>query len=161
MKYSFFILVGVLFLTLPAFSELSDADLQRIKEIVKLEVTESELRIQSEIKTEIKTVINEAKTDITEYINTKLKGIDDRLNLMSAFLVAIMASILAAIVLPQVVNSLKQRGQEDLLTEIKKLRSEIIAIKQRGQEDLQTEIKALRSEIEHLKQTGNPQPDST
>ena len=41
------------------------------------------------------------------------------------------------------------------------LRSEIIAIKQRGQEELLTEIKALRSEIEHLKQFGNPQPEST
>ncbi len=156
MKYPVFILVGILFLTLPAFSELSDADLQRIKEIVKLEVTESELRIQSEIKTEIKTAINESKTDITEYIDTKLKGVDDRLNLMSAFLVAIMAIILAAIVIPQVINAIKQRGQEDLQTEIKKLRAEIIAIKQRGQEDLQTEIKALRAEIEHLKKTSNP-----
>ncbi len=157
MKYSVFILVGILFLTLPAFSELSDADLQRIKEIVKLEVTESELRTNSEIKS----AINEAKTDITEYIDTKLKGVDDRLNLMSAFLVAIMALIVVAIGLPQLIIAIKQRGQEELQTEIKALRSEIIAIKQRGQEDLQTEIKALRSEIEHLKQTGNPQPDST
>ncbi len=146
MKYSIFTLVGILFLTLPAFSELSESDLQRIKEIVKLEVTESELRIRSELKTEIKSAINESEKHKIEHIDTKLKGVDDRLkgvddklNLMSAFLVAIMALIVVAIGLPQL----------------------IIAIKQRGQEDLKTEITALRTEIEHLKQTVNLQPDST
>ncbi len=157
MKYSVFILAGILFLTSPAFSELSAADLQRIKEIVKLEVTESEQRIRSEIKS----AINNSEERMKEHIDTTLKRVDDRLNIMSAFLVAIMASIVAVIGLPQLIIAIKQRGQEELQTEIKMLRSEIIAIKQRGQEELLTEIKALRSEIEHLKQFGNPQPEST
>ena len=58
---------------------------------------------------------------------------------MTAFLVTIMALIVVAIGLPQL----------------------IIAVKQRGQEELQTEIKMLRSEIEQLKQSGNPKPEST
>ncbi|MDE0086954.1 MAG: hypothetical protein OXU23_14635 [Candidatus Poribacteria bacterium] len=37
MKNLILILVGMLILTLPAFSELSDSDIERIKEIVKVE----------------------------------------------------------------------------------------------------------------------------
>lgn len=135
MKYSVFFLVGVLYLTLPAFSELSESDLQRIREIVKVEVNESEKRIRAEIKTSI----DESEKRMKEYIDTKLEGFDDRVNLISAFLVAIMALIVVAIGLPQV----------------------IIAIKQRNQEELRVEIKQLREEIELLKQEASPHPEST
>jgi hypothetical protein len=74
-----------------------------------------------------------------DYIATKLDGIDDRVNLIAALSVVIMALIVIAIGLPQL----------------------IIAIKQRGQDELRTELKELRAEIELLKQSSKPHPESS
>ena len=135
MKNLILIFVGMLILAPPAVSELSDSDIERIREIVKVEVTESEQRLRIEIKTAIDT----SKKDMREYIDTKMDGLDDRVNLIAALLVATMALIVIAIGLPQL----------------------IIAIKQRGQDELRTELKELRAEIEHLKQSNKPHPESS
>ena len=135
MKNLILIFVGMLILAPPAVSELSDSDIERIREIVKVEVTESEQRLRIEIKTAIDT----SKKDMREYIDTKMDGLDDRVNLIAALLVATMALIVIAIGLPQL----------------------IIAIKQRGQDELRTELKELRAEIELLKQSSKPHPESS
>ncbi len=133
MKNVILIIAGILILASPAVSELSDSDIERIREIVKVEVTESEQRLRGEITT----AINTSDKQMKDYIDTKLDGIDDRVNLIAALLVAIMALIVVAIGLPQL----------------------IIAIKQRGQDELRTELKELRAEIEHLKQSSKPHPE--
>ncbi len=135
MKNVILIFVGMLILAPPAFSDLTDSDIERIREIVKVEVTESEQRLRGEITT----AINTSDKQMKDYIDTKLGGIDDRVNLIAALLVAIMALIVIAIGLPQL----------------------IIAIKQRGQDELRTELKELRTEIEILKQSSKPHPESS
>ena len=135
MKNVILIFVGMLILAPPAFSDLTDSDIERIREIVKVEVTDSEQRLRGEITT----AINTSDKQMKDYIDTKLDGIDDRVNLIAALLVAIMALIVIAIGLPQL----------------------IIAIKQRGQDELRTELKELRTEIEILKQSSKPHPESS
>ena len=135
MKNVILIFVGMLILAPPAFSDLTDSDIERIREIVKVEVTDSEQRLRGEITT----AINTSDKQMKDYIDTKLDGIDDRVNLIAALLVAIMALIVIAIGLPQL----------------------IIAIKQRGQDELRTELKELRTEIELLKQSSKPHPESS
>ena len=135
MKNVILIIAGILILASPAVSELSDSDIERIREIVKVEVTESEQRLRGEITT----AINTSDKQMKDYIDTKLDGIDDRVNLIAALLVAIMALIVIAIGLPQL----------------------IIAIKQRGQDELRTELKELHTEIEILKQSSKPHPESS
>ena len=125
----------MLVITFSTFSEMSDSEIERIREIVKVEVTDSEQRLRGEIIT----AIDSSEKRIKEYIDTKLSGLDDRVNLIAALLVTIMALIVVAIGLPQL----------------------IIAIKQRGQDELRTELKELRVEIELLKQKGNPHPESS
>jgi ribosomal protein S20 len=134
MKNLILILVGMLILTLPAFSELSDSDIKRIREIVKVEVTESEQRL----RTEIKTAIDESEKQMKDYMDTKLSSFDDRVNLIAALLVTIMAPIVVAIGLPQLIIAIKQRGQEELRTELKELRSEIELLKQSGKPHLES-----------------------
>jgi hypothetical protein len=135
MKNVILIIAGILILASPAVSELSDSDIERIREIVKVEVTESEQRLRGEITT----AINTSDKQMKDYIATKLDGIDDRVNLIAALSVVIMALIVIAIGLPQL----------------------IIAIKQRGQDELRTELKELRTEIEILKQSSKPHPESS
>jgi hypothetical protein len=135
MKNVILIFVGMLILAPPAFSDLTDSDIERIREIVKVEVTESEQRLRGEITT----AINTSNKQMKDYIATKLDGIDDRVNLIAALSVVIMALIVIAIGLPQL----------------------IIAIKQRGQDELRTELKELRAEIELLKQSSKPHPESS
>ncbi|MDE0483104.1 MAG: hypothetical protein OXI67_11035 [Candidatus Poribacteria bacterium] len=67
MKNLIFILVGMLILTLPAFSKLSDSDIERIKEIVKVEGTDSEQRVRAEIKT----AMTNSEKGIKEHITLK------------------------------------------------------------------------------------------
>ena len=55
MKNVILIFVGMLILAPPAFSDLTDSDIERIREIVKVEVTESEQRLRGEITTAINT----------------------------------------------------------------------------------------------------------
>ena len=135
MKNVILIIAGILILASPAVSELSDSDIERIREIVKVEVTESEQRLRGEITT----AINTSDKQMKDYIDTKLDRIDDRVNLIAALSVVIMALIVIAIGLPQL----------------------IIAIKQRGQDELRTELKELRTEIELLKQSSKPHPESS
>lgn len=135
MKNLILISLGMFFLILPAFSDLSNSDIERIREIVKVEVTEAEKRLSSEMKT----IINDSEKRMRDYMDTKLSGFDDRVNLIAALLVTIMALIVVAIGLPQL----------------------IIAIKQRGQDELRTEIKELREEIEVLKYGDKPHPESS
>ena len=135
MKNVILIIAGILILASPAVSELSDSDIERIREIVKVEVTESEQRLRGEITT----AINTSDKQMKDYIDTQLDRIDDRVNLIAALSVVIMALIVIAIGLPQL----------------------IIAIKQRGQDELRTELKELRTEIEILKQSSKPHPESS
>lgn len=136
MKNLILILVGPLILTSLAFSELSDSDIKRIREIVKVEITESEQRLQ----TEIKTAIANSEKGMKEHINSKMDGLEDLVHLIGMLLIAIILLTAVIIGVPQVYIMIKQR---------------------RGQNELQTELRELRAEIELLKQGGKPHPESS
>ena len=135
MKNLILIFVGMLILAPPAFSDLTDSDIERIREIVKVEVTESEQRLRGEITTAIDT----SKKDMREYIDTKMDGLEDLVHLIGMLLIVIMAVTLAVIGVQQVFTMIKQHGQDEL----------------------RTELKELRAEIELLKQSSKPHPESS
>lgn len=143
----------MLILAAPAFSELSDSDLQRIREVVKIEVSGAEQSLRSEITTseqrlrsDMKDAITTSETQMKEYVNTKVSEVNNsidelgkRINIIFTVLGWFLVLVLAAIGLPQL----------------------IIPIKQRGQDELRTELKELRAEIEFLKQSSKPHPESS
>jgi ribosomal protein S20 len=149
MKNLILIFTVTLILATPAFSELSDSDLQRIREVVKLEVNGAEQRLRSEMKT----TIAESEKQIKEYVNTKMsevniqfKQVNDRIdelgkriNIVFTVLGWLFMLVLAAIGLPQLITAFRQRGQDEL----------------------RTELKELRAEIELLKQSSKPHPESS
>ena len=163
MKNLMLILAGMLLFVTPAFSELSNSDLQRIREIVQIEVSGTEQRLRSEItaseqrlrseitaseqrlRAEMTAAITASEKRMKEHGDINMDGLDKRVNLLAALLIGIFALIVVAIGLPQLIVAYKQRGQEELRTEFTALR---------------TELKALHAEIEHLKQRDKAHPES-
>ena len=106
-------------IALPVFGELTDADLNRIrlivKEEVKSEITASEKRMKEYISQEIKTV------------NAKIDGQEKQLSRNFWLIVA----LIALIALPQVLIAWRSRKDSALETRIETLTQEVETLKQR------------------------------
>ena len=115
---------------LPSLGELSDADLNRIRLIVKEEV-------HAEIES--------FEKDIKEYINTKNESVEKRLSLVTSLIVGLMALIGIPLVVLTVMigwRSIKDNAQETKNIEV----LEALIREQDGK------IANLTQEIENLKQ---------
>ena len=132
------ILSLLLFLTTPAFSELTKEDLQTLKEdlrtIIKEEIAASEKRTREYIDLKIDA--------LDKSLNAKIDAVDQRIDDLKGNVnriwLAIIALIAAAVALPQLIIAYTERKrQKDI---------------EKRQEDLQTEIQQLREKIEAMSQ---------
>ena len=132
------ILFLLLFLTTPAFSELTKEDLQTLKEdlrtIIKEEIAASEKRTREYIDLKI--------DGLDKSLNAKIDAVDQRIDDLKGNVnriwLAIIALIAAAVALPQLIIAYTERKrQRDI---------------EKRQEDLQTEIQQLREKIEAMSQ---------
>ena len=163
----------LLFFVTPAFSELNDSDLQRIREIVKVEVVSSEQRLRTEIaeseqrlRAEMTAAIQSSEERMKVYADTKMSevnsqfaqvnnridGVDKRLNFAFTVLGWLFALVIAALGIPQLIIAFRQRGQERLQNSVEELyavHSEVLA-----------ELKQLRAENEVFRGRDRPQPES-
>jgi len=129
---------------MPALAELTEADLNKIRLIVKEEVSADRESFEKDIK---------------EYINTKNESIEKRLSLVTTLIVGLMALIGIPLVVLTVMigwRSVKDSTQErknirELAPEDRKVIEQLI----RDQEE---KIEALTQEIETLKQQGIVNP---
>ena len=114
------LLFSILFsaIAMPAIGTLSDADLNKIrlivKEEVKSEITASEKRMKEYISQEIKTV------------NAKIEGNDEQLSQLFWLVIALMALI----GLPQAIIAWRSRKDRSLEQQIETLTQEIETLKQ-------------------------------
>ena len=132
------ILSLLLFLTTPAFGELTKEDLQTLKEdlrtIIKEEIAASEKRTREYIDLKI--------DGLDKSLNAKIDAVDQRIDDLKGNVnriwLAIIALIAAAVALPQLIIAYTERKrQKDI---------------EKRQEDLQTEIQQLREKIEAMSQ---------
>ena len=132
------ILSLLLFLTTPAFSELTKEDLQTLKEdlrtIIREEIAASEKRTREYIDLKI--------DGLDKSLNAKIDAVDQRIDDLKGNVnriwLAIIALIAAAVALPQLIIAYTERKrQKDI---------------EKRQEDLQTEIQQLREKIEAMSQ---------
>ena len=132
------ILSLLLFLTTPAFSELTKEDLQTLKEdlrtIIKEEIAASEKRTREYIDLKIDA--------LDKSLNAKIDAVDQRIDDLKGNVnriwLAIIELIAAAVALPQLIIAYTERKrQKDI---------------EKRQEDLQTEIQQLREKIEAMSQ---------
>lgn len=92
----------LLLLALPVFSELTKADIEAIRKIVKEEVTASEKRMKEHVDLKIQTV----NTRI-DGINTRIEDLDKQLGRIWAVIIALIGLIAAAIAIPQIMVAYK------------------------------------------------------
>ena len=149
------IFIGILLIfTTSAFAELTDSDLQRIREIVKVEIVSSEQRLRAEMTDAIQAsedrmkVYVDAKMSAVNsqlaQVNNRIDEVGKRLNIAFAVLGWLFALVIAALGIPQLITAFRQRGQERLQTAVEELytvHNQVLA-----------ELKQLRSENEAIKQ---------
>ncbi len=170
----------LLFFVTPAFSELSDSDLQRIREIVKVEVVSSEQRLRTEIaeseqrlRAEMTAAIQASEERMKMYadakisevnsqfaqinsqfaqINNRIDEVDKRINFAFTVLGWLFALVIAALGIPQLIIAFRQRGQERLQTSVE----ELYAV----HSEVLGELKQLRSENEAFRGRDRSQSES-
>ena len=178
-------LVVMLLLATPAHfaqSELSDSDLQRIREIIraeiKTELANSETRMKAEIvssETRMKEYVDtkfeavDAKFKAVdakiEAVNAKIEAVATRVNDLAGYLNAtnmlfggMVALIVAGIGIPKIILALRARRQDRTQVDTQQPRDELTptqqqyAQMQKEQAETRAVIQQLREEIQLLKQ---------
>ena len=153
----------LLFFATPAFSELSDSDLQRIREVVQITVAAE----GKQIRAEMTAAIEASEKRMKEYVDLKISEVNSqfaqvnnsidevgkRLNIAFTVLGWLFALVIAAIGIPQLIIAFRQRGQERLQTSVEELRT--------AYAEVLAELKQLREENEALKQRVLSQSESS
>ena len=121
MKTLIFLLFCFSVITLPAFGALTDADLDKIrlivKEEVKTEVESSEKRMQTYIDTKI------------DAVNARIDGVEKQITLLTNVFYGLIALIVAAIAIPQSILAWQNRGNRSLEKRIEALTQEVEVLK--------------------------------
>ena len=111
------LVLSILFwvIALPALGELTDADLDKIRLIVKEEV---------------KAEIASSEQRIIKYIDAKIEGVDKRLLLYNWILIVLMPLIVAAVGVPTALIAWRSGRDRSLERQVETLTQEIEALKQ-------------------------------
>ena len=135
-------------LAVPALGELTDADLNKIRLVVKEEVAtaKSDLRtematlkedlraeittLKADLKADIATSERHLKTYIDAKVETKIEGIQKQISLLTNVVYALIALIVAAIAIPQLILTWRSSGDRQQQRINQELREEIEALKQ-------------------------------
>ena len=129
-----FALTILLLLAQPVFAELTPTDIKTISDIIKKEndLLETRLREYVDLKFEVlDTKFTTKLAELDTKFTTKFDGLSRQLTFILILVTGLIALIVVAIGIPQI----------------------IIARKQKDQSALEAEIKILREKIEHLEQT--------
>ena len=119
------ILIGVLFFfTAPAFSELTQADIDKIRLIVKEEVdqavTASEVRMKEYVEaSEARMTVEISKVNIT------VAEMDKRLNNIFTLVIALVAFIAVVIGIPQILVAMQRKEVHTQSEQIEALQEEM------------------------------------
>lgn len=137
---SLFALMLLLLLAQPAFAQLTPEDIRIIREevtkIVKAENDALEKRLREYVDLKFEVLDTKFTTKLEE-LDTKFEGIDDQFNtvhegqkLLLILVTALIALIVIAIGIPQIIIALKQKDQSAMEAEIKTLREKVELLEQ-------------------------------
>ena len=144
------IVLSILFcaIALPALGELTDADLDKIRLIVKEEVKTEIAGVRQELKAEIAGVKQELKAEIAgvkqelkaeiagsekrikDYIDAKIEGVDNRLSTYNWVIAVLMPLIVAAIGIPTAIIAWRIGKDHSLERQVETLTKEIETLKE-------------------------------
>ena len=100
----------LLLLTVPAFSELTPADIDKIRLIVKEEVAASETRMSKSIAASETRVKNQISLEISK-VNSTISEMDKRLSNIFTLVIALIAFIAVVIGIPQIIVAMQRKVQ--------------------------------------------------
>ena len=139
-------LFSILFcvIALPALGELTEADLNKIRLIVK---------------DEVKSEINASEKRMKEHINTQIESVDKRLSLVTTLIVGLMALIgIPLVVLTVMIGWRSVKDSTPERENMRELASEDRRVIEKLIRDQEEKIESLTQEIETLKQQQIAQP---
>ena len=122
------IVLSILFcaIALPALGELTDADLDKIRLIVKEEVKTEIAGVKQELKAEIAG----SEKRIKDYVDAKIEGINNRLSTYNWVIAVLMPLIVAAIGIPTAIIAWRIGKDHSLERQVETLTQEIETLKQ-------------------------------
>ena len=132
------IVLSILFcaIALPALGDLTDADLDKIRLIVKEEVKTEIAGVKQELKTEIAGVKQELKAEIAsseqrikDYVDAKIEGVDKRLSTYNWVISVLMPIIVAAVGIPTAIIAWRSGRDRSLERQVETLTQEIETLK--------------------------------
>lgn len=117
MKVILVLSIGLLLFSTPVFGELSIADIEKIRAIVKEsdtllreEIAASEKRMREYISQEIR-VINTTITQEIQAVNTTIAEMDKRLSQIFVLVIALVAFIGVVVGVPQIIVAAQRKHQ--------------------------------------------------
>ena len=136
MKTLFVFITPLLFIQ-PAFAELTPEDIRIIREevtkIVKTENDALEKRLREYVDLKFEILDTKFTTKLTELdtkFTTKFEDVEKRQTLILILVTSLIALIVLAIGIPQIIIAFKQRNQDALEAEIKNLREKVELLEQ-------------------------------
>ena len=100
----------LLLLTTPAFSELTPADIDKIRLIVKEEVAASEARMRKDVETSETRVKDQISIEISK-VNSTISEMDKRLNQIFMLVIALVVFSTVTIDIPQIIVAMQRKDQ--------------------------------------------------
>ena len=133
MKAIIFFSILFCIIALPAFGALTDSDLDKIRLIVN----DSEKRIKEEVKAEITALRQELKAEIAGVkqelraeIAKSEKNLKEQITLLTNFVYGLIALIVAAVVIPQLIMVWRSEKERSLERQLQTLTQEVETLKQ-------------------------------
>ena len=148
MKTLIFFSILFSIIALPAFGQLTDADLDKIRLIVKAEVKTEITALKQELKSEIAAVKDElkgeiaavekelkgeivaVKSELKDEITKSEKNVKEQITLLTYFVYALIALIVAAIAIPQIIMLWRSERERSLVKKVEILTQEVETLKQ-------------------------------
>jgi hypothetical protein len=121
MKTTLFLSVLFCAIALPVFGELTETDLNKIRLIINEEIEEAIKPIKADIVT--------LQTDVA-WVRGKLDGIDKQITHGTNITYGLMALIVAAVVIPQILIMLRSGRDRALERQVEMLTQEVETLKQ-------------------------------
>lgn len=148
MKYTLFFFAAFFVIISPTFGELTSQDLDKIRLIVKEEVSESEERLRAEIaesEKRLRAEIEKSESNMRRYVDLKFEGVDTKfegvdanfesvhkqLLLVVGFVSGFIILIVVTIGIPQIIMAWRGKNERSQDRKIEELSREIEALKQK------------------------------
>ena len=120
-------------IALPALGELTDADLNKIRLIVKEEVKTEITAVKQEIiavRQELKAEIASSEKRVKEYINIRIDSVEKRLSTYNWVIYVLMPLIVATVGIPTAMIAWRSGKDRSLERQVETLAQEIETLKQ-------------------------------